>query len=47
MLKQKFVCRRCDRDFVAEVLEPGEAEARNVHPVPIRCPKCGGPVESA
>jgi len=44
MVKKRFICHRCEKSFVVEVLEPGEAEAKNVRPVPVRCPDCGGPV---
>jgi transposase-like protein len=44
MVKKRFICDRCQESFVVEVLEPGEAERKKARPVPIRCPKCGGPV---
>jgi len=45
MKKRRFVCHRCEESFVIEVLEPSEAEAMRLRPVPVRCPKCGGPVQ--
>jgi hypothetical protein len=45
MVKKRFICRRCEESFLLEVLEPGEAESRKLRPVPVRCPKCGGPVQ--
>ena len=44
MKKRRFVCPRCEKSFVVEVLEPGEAQEKKVGPVPVRCPDCGGPV---
>ena len=41
MLKKSFLCTRCQNRFETEVLEPGEAEARCLIPVPLSCPKCG------
>jgi len=38
MIKRKFICRHCGNRFVAEVLEPGEAEEKRIRPVPVRCP---------
>jgi transposase-like protein len=45
MKKIKYKCRRCGNTFVAEVFEPGEAEAKRVPAAPVCCPECGGPVE--
>jgi transposase-like protein len=47
VVKRRFFCRRCQRDFVLEVLEPGEAEKKKVPVQAVRCPECGGPVEQA
>ena len=47
MIKRRFICHKCERTFMIEVLEPGEAESRRVRPVAVRCPQCGGPVELA
>lgn len=38
-------CRRCGHRFVAKVFEPGEAEAKRIPQYPVRCEKCGGPVQ--
>ena len=46
MVRKRFVCERCEESFVVEVLEPGEADRKRVRPVPVRCPKCGGPVRA-
>ncbi len=46
MVKKRFICDRCQETFVVEVLEPGEAQHKKVRPVPVRCPKCGGPVRA-
>jgi DNA-directed RNA polymerase subunit RPC12/RpoP len=45
MIKRKFVCKKCRREFVIEVYEEGEAEEKNVPTSPVRCPYCGGSVE--
>ena len=45
MIERRFVCLRCEKSFVIEVLEPGEAEAKRIRPMPVRCPQCGGPVQ--
>lgn len=45
MVKRRFVCPQCEQTFEAEILEPGEAEERRIRPVPVRCPRCGGPAE--
>jgi len=45
MKKIKYKCKRCGNTFVAEIFEPGEAEAKRVPAAPVRCPECGGPVE--
>lgn len=42
MIKKRFFCPRCEE----WVLEPGEAQAKNLRPVPIACPQCGGPLLS-
>lgn len=44
MDKKGFVCVSCEKTFVIEVLEPGEAEQKRIRPVPVRCPECGGPL---
>lgn len=46
MREMRFVCVQCGHKFVAKVLEPGEAEQRNMRPRSVRCPKCGGKVET-
>lgn len=40
MIKREFRCMNCGEKFVIEVLEPGEAEERRIHPVPVTCPNC-------
>ncbi len=35
MKKQRYVCRRCERTFVIEILEPGEAEAEKIQPTQV------------
>ncbi len=45
MVKRRFICKRCGHRFVIEVFEPGEAEEKRTPTQPVRCPKCGGPVE--
>lgn len=45
MKKAKFKCKRCGNEFVVEIFEPGEADAKRIPTSPIRCPKCRGPVE--
>ncbi len=45
MKKKRFGCRRCQKTFEVDVYEPGEAEEKGKRGYPIRCPKCGGPVE--
>jgi DNA-directed RNA polymerase subunit RPC12/RpoP len=45
MVKRKFVCKKCHREFVVEVYEEGEAEEKRLPSSPVRCPNCGGPVE--
>ncbi len=47
MRKKRFICDRCQESFVIEVLEPGEAEHKRIRPMPVRCPKCDGPVREA
>jgi hypothetical protein len=44
MVKRRFICDRCQKSFVVEVLEPGEAERKRLRPSPISCPDCHGPV---
>lgn len=44
MIKRRYYCPRCERWFVVEILEPGEAEAKRLRPVPVSCPECRGPV---
>jgi DNA-directed RNA polymerase subunit RPC12/RpoP len=44
MVKRGFVCVRCEKTFILEVLEPGEAKDKKIRPVPISCPQCGGPL---
>ena len=46
MVKKRFICDGCEESFVVEVLQPGEAEQKRVRPVPVHCPKCGGPLRS-
>lgn len=41
MRKQRFVCKNCGRKFVVEIVEPGEAEEKNLGISPVRCPHCG------
>lgn len=45
MKKAKFKCRRCGNEFVVEIFESGEAEEKRKPTSPVRCRKCGGPVE--
>lgn len=40
MKQVSFVCRRCGCRFSTDVLEEGEAQARRIRPVPVRCPEC-------
>jgi DNA-directed RNA polymerase subunit RPC12/RpoP len=47
MIKRKFVCKKCRREFILEVCEEGEAEEKKVPTSPVRCPHCGGPVVRA
>jgi hypothetical protein len=44
VVKKRFYCPRCNEWHVLEVLEPGEAQVRRVHPIAVRCPECGGPL---
>jgi len=41
MVKKEFICTRCGKRFVKEVLEPGEAEQKNIRSYPVTCPDCG------
>lgn len=41
MVKKEFVCTNCGKRFVTEVLEPGEAERKNIGTKPLICPECG------
>lgn len=41
MEKRRFHCRRCDHKFEKYVLEPGEAEDKNLPSGAVRCPECG------
>ena len=45
MKKAKFRCKKCVKEFVIEIFEDGEAEAKKLPTFPIRCPECGGHVE--
>ena len=46
MRKQRFICKNCGREFVVEIVEPGEAEEKNLRTSPVRCPHCeSGKVE--
>ncbi len=40
----RFICLQCKHSFTERVLEPGEAEDRNIRGYPVRCPRCGGHV---
>lgn len=42
MRKKRFRCKNkdCRFEFVIEVFEQGEAEAKRVPTAPARCPKC-------
>jgi len=42
MRRQRYYCDRCQREFVVEVFEPGEAEKKKVPTQPVRCPNCRG-----
>lgn len=45
MKKVRFGCSRCRQTFEIEVFEPGEAQKKGLNAGPVRCLKCGGPVE--
>jgi DNA-directed RNA polymerase subunit RPC12/RpoP len=45
MKKVRYVCKKCGHRFIAEVLEPGEAEEKRLSTRPILCERCGGSVE--
>ena len=45
MKKVRYVCKKCGYRFVAEVLEPGEAEEKRLSTRPVLCERCKGPVE--
>jgi DNA-directed RNA polymerase subunit RPC12/RpoP len=47
MIRVRLICRRCGERFEKDVHEPGEAEQKKQPSYPVRCPKCGGPVERA
>lgn len=36
-----YVCERCGHKFEKEILEPGEAEAKQIQGRRVRCPNCG------
>jgi len=45
MIKRRFACTQCRREFIVEVFEEGEAQEKRIPTFPVRCPYCGGPVE--
>lgn len=45
MKKMKFICKQCGYKFEKEIFEKGEARDKGLKSYPIRCPKCGGPVD--
>jgi len=45
MVKIRFICRKCGFKFEVDVFEEGEAEEKKRSSRPVRCLKCGGPVE--
>lgn len=45
MIRRKCICKKCGHKFEIDVFEPGEAEEKRMPSGPVRCPKCGGPVE--
>jgi len=45
MVKRKFICRKCGYKFEVDIFEEGEAEDKRRPSYPVRCLKCGGPVE--
>lgn len=46
MKKVRYLCKKCGLRFVAEVLEPGEAEEKRLSTRQVLCERCGGPVEN-
>lgn len=47
MIKKKYSCLACGKEFIIEVFEPGEAEEKmrrnpRLRPVPITCSRCKG-----
>ena len=40
MIKVRFLCRDCGREFVLDIFEPGEAKEKRLPSYPIGCPHC-------
>lgn len=40
MIKKRFRCLNCGQHFEADVLEKGEAEAKQIPSGPVHCPRC-------
>ena len=45
MIKMELICKKCSYEFEMEAFENGEAERKSMRRYPIKCPKCGGPVD--
>ena len=45
MKKIKLICKKCGHTFIKDVFEKDEAEEKGERSYPVRCPKCGGPVD--
>jgi len=45
MVKARFICKNCGYKFEVEIFEEGKAEEKRLPSSPVRCKKCGGPVE--
>ncbi len=42
MVKRKYYCKICNKTFVVEVFEEGEARDKGLRGSSVRCPHCDG-----